>query len=86
MRNDYCQTFVDTGLRPQNFIRDLDYPSRYSEYPKIERLISLKDAVGSANLRHQPLERKQTQKLRTPIIQNAPESGRKGYNANQETT
>jgi len=47
MRNDYCQTFVDTGLRPQNFIRDLDYPSRYSEYPKIERLISLKDNILS---------------------------------------
>jgi len=45
MRNDYCQTFVDTGLRPQNFIRDLDYPNRYSEYPKIERLITLKDEI-----------------------------------------
>merc|ERR1719379_1020391 len=45
MRNDYCQTFVDTGLRAQNFIRDLDYPSRYSEYPKIERLIKLKDDI-----------------------------------------
>lgn len=45
MRNDYCQTFVDTGLRPQNFIRDLDYPNRYSEYPKIERLIKLKDEI-----------------------------------------
>lgn len=45
MRNDYCQTFVDTGLRPQNFIRDLDYPNRYSEYPKIERLICLKDTI-----------------------------------------
>lgn len=45
MRNDYCQTFVDTGQRPQNFIRDLDYPNRYSEYPKIERLITLKDEI-----------------------------------------
>lgn len=45
MRNDYCQTFVDTGLRPQNFIRDLDYQNRYSEYPKIERLIKLKDDI-----------------------------------------
>eukprot|EP00927_Polykrikos_kofoidii_P023968 TRINITY_DN21890_c0_g1_i1.p1 TRINITY_DN21890_c0_g1~~TRINITY_DN21890_c0_g1_i1.p1 ORF type:complete len:533 (+),score=91.20 TRINITY_DN21890_c0_g1_i1:39-1637(+) len=45
MRNDYCQTFLDTGLRPQNFLRDLDYPSRYSEYPKIERLIKLKDDI-----------------------------------------
>lgn len=45
MRNDYCQNFVDNGLRPQNFIRDLDYESRYSEYPKIERLIALKDNI-----------------------------------------
>lgn len=45
MRNDYCQTFVDSGLRPQNFIRDLDYQNRYSEYPKIERLIKLKDEI-----------------------------------------
>lgn len=45
MRNDYCQNFVDKGVRPQNFIRDLDYESRYSEYPKIERLISLKDNI-----------------------------------------
>ncbi|CAJ1388936.1 unnamed protein product [Effrenium voratum] len=46
-RNDYCQTFIDTGLRPQNFIRDLDYQNRYSEYPKIERLIKLKDDIIS---------------------------------------
>eukprot|EP00933_Yihiella_yeosuensis_P017282 TRINITY_DN14474_c0_g1_i1.p1 TRINITY_DN14474_c0_g1~~TRINITY_DN14474_c0_g1_i1.p1 ORF type:complete len:485 (+),score=73.96 TRINITY_DN14474_c0_g1_i1:85-1539(+) len=45
MRNDYSQTFVDTGLRPQNYIRDLDYANRYSEYPKIERLIKLKDEI-----------------------------------------
>jgi len=45
MRNDYCQTFVDTGQRPQNFIRDLDYANRYSEYPKIERLIKLKQEI-----------------------------------------
>lgn len=45
MRNDYCQTFIDTGQRPQNFIRDLDYQSRYSEYPKIERLIKLKEDI-----------------------------------------
>jgi len=45
MRNDYSQTFIDSGLRPQNFIRDLDYPNRYSEYPKIERLITLKDDI-----------------------------------------
>lgn len=45
MRNDYCQTFIDSGQRPQNFIRDLDYANRYSEYPKIEKLIKLKDGI-----------------------------------------
>merc|ERR1719436_1881782 len=45
MRNDYCQSYIDTGLRPQNYIRDLDYANRYSEYPKIERLIKLKDDI-----------------------------------------
>lgn len=45
MRNDYCQTYIDSGLRPQNYIRDLDYANRYSEYPKIERLIKLKDDI-----------------------------------------
>eukprot|EP00913_Durusdinium_trenchii_P022402 g21045.t1 len=32
-RNDYCQTFIDTGLRPQNFIRDLDYQNRCLALP-----------------------------------------------------
>ncbi|CAE8667493.1 unnamed protein product, partial [Polarella glacialis] len=45
MRNDYAQNFIDTGLRPQNYIRDLDYANRYSEYPKIERLIKLKEEI-----------------------------------------
>merc|ERR1719220_1700916 len=45
MRNDYCQTYIDSGMRPQNYIRDLDYANRYSEYPKIERLIKLKDEI-----------------------------------------
>lgn len=45
MRNDYCQSYVDTGLRPQNFLRDLDYEHRYAEYPKIERLIRLKEDI-----------------------------------------
>jgi len=45
MRNDYCQTFIDTGQRPQNYIRDLVYANRYSEYPKIERLVKLKSEI-----------------------------------------
>lgn len=27
--NDYCQHFVDTGQRPQNFIRDVGLADRY---------------------------------------------------------
>lgn len=45
MRNDYCQTYVDTGLRPQNFIRDIDMDSRYAEYVKLSQLITLKDKI-----------------------------------------
>jgi len=45
MRNDYCQTYVDTGLRPQNFIRDIEMESRYSEYVKLSKLIQLKDTI-----------------------------------------
>ena len=36
-QNDYSQHFVDTGYRPQNFVRDLDYTSdRFEEYPKLK--------------------------------------------------
>jgi mRNA (2'-O-methyladenosine-N6-)-methyltransferase len=41
--NDYSQHFVDTGERPQNFIRDYDIDQRYEEYPKLKELISLKN-------------------------------------------
>lgn len=30
-KNDYAQHFVDTGLRPQNFIRDTDLTERFAE-------------------------------------------------------
>nr|CAG4647951.1 EOG090X07CF [Moina brachiata] len=39
--NDYCQHFVDTGQRPQNFIRDVGF----EEYPKLKELIRLKDEL-----------------------------------------
>eukprot|EP00301_Raphidiophrys_heterophryoidea_P026789 c9327_g1_i1.p1 GENE.c9327_g1_i1~~c9327_g1_i1.p1 ORF type:complete len:323 (-),score=86.40 c9327_g1_i1:189-1157(-) len=42
-KNDYNQHFLDTGQRPQNFIRDCDYHERFVEYPKLKRLIELKD-------------------------------------------
>ena len=40
--NDYCQHFVDTGQRPQNFIRDVGLEDRFEEYPKLRELIKLK--------------------------------------------
>jgi hypothetical protein len=32
LKNDYSQHFVDTGERPQNFIRDADVNERFEEY------------------------------------------------------
>jgi len=47
LRNDYCQHFVDTGQRPQNFIRDASVEDRFKLYPKVQRLIDLKDQLVS---------------------------------------
>jgi hypothetical protein len=33
---------VDTGQRPQNFIRDTGLADRFEEYPKLKELIRLK--------------------------------------------
>eukprot|EP00775_Hariotina_reticulata_P013793 gene13793-13914_t len=41
--NDYCQHFVDTGERPQNFLRDTVLEDRYADYPQLQRLIQLKN-------------------------------------------
>ncbi|XP_067928772.1 N6-adenosine-methyltransferase non-catalytic subunit-like [Watersipora subatra] len=43
--NDYCQHFIDTGERPQNFIRDVGLANRFEEYPKLRELIRLKDEL-----------------------------------------
>ncbi|CAL8103643.1 unnamed protein product [Calicophoron daubneyi] len=43
--NDYSQHFVDTGERPQNFIRDTGLRNRFEEYPKLRELIRLKDEL-----------------------------------------
>lgn len=49
--NDYCQHFVDTGERPQNFIRDVGLANRFEEYPKLRELIRLKDElISSTNI------------------------------------
>ncbi|KAH7435640.1 hypothetical protein KP509_06G073000 [Ceratopteris richardii] len=44
-QNDYSQHFVDTGLRPQNFIRDVELSDRFEEYPKLKELITRKDKL-----------------------------------------
>lgn len=46
-QNDYSQHFVDTGLRPQNFIRDVELADRFEEYPKLKELITRKDQLIS---------------------------------------
>ncbi|KAL6901846.1 hypothetical protein ACP4OV_004722 [Aristida adscensionis] len=46
-QNDYSQNFVDTGMRPQNFIRELDLTSVAEDYPKLRELIQRKDEIVS---------------------------------------
>ena len=41
-RNDYNQHFVDTGQRPQNFLRDSQLDDQYEDYPSAKRLVALK--------------------------------------------
>ncbi|KAI3730997.1 hypothetical protein L1987_62179 [Smallanthus sonchifolius] len=50
-QNDYSQNFVDTGMRPQNFIRELELTSVVEDYPKLRELIQKKDEIvaGSAS-------------------------------------
>ncbi|CCF73414.1 MT-A70 [Babesia microti strain RI] len=48
LMNDYNQHFLDTGLRPQNFIRDSDFSKRFEEYPKLDRLMKLKSEIIQA--------------------------------------
>lgn len=52
--NDYSQNFVDTGLRPQNFIRDVGLADRFEEYPKLRELIRLKNELV-ASTAHPPM-------------------------------
>lgn len=44
-KNDYCLHFVETGERPQNFIRDYEEDRRFLDYPKLNDLIKLKNEV-----------------------------------------
>ncbi|KAI3943951.1 hypothetical protein MKW92_047185 [Papaver armeniacum] len=44
-QNDYSQNFVDTGKRPQNFIRELELTNTVEDYPKLRELIQKKDEI-----------------------------------------
>ncbi len=39
---DYCQNFVDTGERPQNFIRNVELENRFEEFPAKRELMERK--------------------------------------------
>ncbi len=52
VRNDYSQHFLQTGERPQNFIRDATVDEGFAEYPKLARLLAAKDALVES--RHTP--------------------------------
>ena len=58
--NDYSQNFVDTGHRPQNFIRDVGLADRFEEYPKLRELIRLKNELV-ADTAHPPMYLKTSQ-------------------------
>ena len=45
LKNDYCQHYIDTGEYPQNFVRDHDPEHRFAEYPRLARLLQLKNEV-----------------------------------------
>ncbi|SBS91166.1 mRNA methyltransferase, putative, partial [Plasmodium malariae] len=45
LQNDYNQNFVNTGERPQNFIRDSDENKRFTKYPKLKQLLELKNII-----------------------------------------
>ncbi|XP_007019697.2 PREDICTED: methyltransferase-like protein 1 isoform X1 [Theobroma cacao] len=44
-QNDYSQNFVDTGMRPQNFIRELELTNVVEDYPRLRELIQKKDEI-----------------------------------------
>eukprot|EP01105_Mastigella_eilhardi_P006526 TRINITY_DN1806_c0_g1_i1.p1 TRINITY_DN1806_c0_g1~~TRINITY_DN1806_c0_g1_i1.p1 ORF type:complete len:459 (-),score=62.80 TRINITY_DN1806_c0_g1_i1:31-1407(-) len=45
VKNDYSQHFVDSGERPQNFVRDTDVSERFEEFPKLKLLVQLKEEL-----------------------------------------
>ncbi|KAJ7974160.1 methyltransferase-like protein 1 [Quillaja saponaria] len=51
-QNDYSQNFVDTGMRPQNFIRELELTNVVEDYPKLRELIQKKDEIVTNSASH----------------------------------
>ncbi|KAI5347081.1 hypothetical protein L3X38_014960 [Prunus dulcis] len=51
-QNDYSQNFVDTGMRPQNFIRELELTNVVEDYPKLRELIQKKDEIVAKAASH----------------------------------
>ncbi|TCD60840.1 hypothetical protein EIP91_009418 [Steccherinum ochraceum] len=49
IRNDYSQRYVDGGEWPQNWVLGADPDHRFEEYPKQQRLLSLKKASVAAH-------------------------------------
>jgi len=46
VNNDYCQHFVDTGQRAQNFVRDSGEDERFQVYPRLQKLLELKTELN----------------------------------------
>lgn len=44
-KNDYCLHYVETGDRPQNYIRDYEEDKRFIDYPKLNELIKRKNEI-----------------------------------------
>jgi mRNA (2'-O-methyladenosine-N6-)-methyltransferase len=45
VRNDYCRHFLDSGARPQNFIRDTGLGQRFDEIPRLKELVQRKERL-----------------------------------------
>ncbi|GAA5939277.1 Kar4p [Sporobolomyces koalae] len=45
IRNDHSAQYVETGRRPQNFIRNAAVETRFQEYPKLASLLAQKHAL-----------------------------------------
>jgi hypothetical protein len=51
-KNNYSQQFIETRLRPQNYVKDSDFTARFEEYPKLRELIEKKDDIVNKYASH----------------------------------